>query len=187
MKGYIDSMTKIYNRNKVNEEDKELYEAIRQAAYSQLDAIDTDNDKVEMRPLSEIKKRLNLLLRNNLFEGKAIVKYEIDDLNTNNEIEIPLFIYNIVLIELVKNIKRYSYSMNRNLTINYSGDKGFSLSNNVDDDAIKNAKSTNDGLYMCQKLCLDLGWKLIWRFEDVEGIENVSKKFLINLNRTKNE
>jgi len=179
MKKYIDNLNIIYNE-KNKPEDDVLHNIISDAMRGQLDAYNLDNNKLINKDLRDIESRFKLLLESNKIEGTSINNAVINGLNNSNNIEIDLFVFDIVFLEIIINIKTYSYRMNRGVEINFENQE-FTFTNNKENGLETEEKEKGVGFEMCKKLCSDLGVNLKSEFKNNDDDKDISGKHIVKL------
>lgn len=133
------------------------------ALATQLDSIDDDklDDKPEEYTLGQIKERIDLILKSDLekrFVANCFTINFPDDLEQT--FKIPLVIIDVILTQILINLKRYTHPINKQVDITYKVDSESSfnyliLTNKMDKNRVALSKSNNrkkGGQELCDKI-----------------------------------
>ncbi|BBE20451.1 reticulocyte binding protein 2 homolog a [Aquipluma nitroreducens] len=130
---------------------EEIFDLIRQIISGQIGAYDLSKDDTKIKEVSfiDFKKFIKLLFESKYIGLSGPIFINDDDIKFLDSpyIQIPEIIFNIVIPELVINIKNHSLPEDRNIRIEFEDNK-LSFRNRVD----INDRGTKNGLNMCKKI-----------------------------------
>lgn len=168
---YLSNLTDAYkSRN------DQIFDIVSSAIRGQMDAFKLENNVIERRSIFEIKEHFELIMVSPTIEQAIINNCTFVGFENNKILELDSFIFKIVFLELIINMKRYSPNLNRGFIIEYHFlENVFSFENNIDIEKVNNSNQ-GVGSQLCKTICEKIGKTL-----KVEKLNNNKHKVILEI------